>query len=105
MTFDDLDLRVGTVVRAEPNEAARKPALKLWIDFGPLGQKQSSAQLTALYSCDDLLGRQVEAAVNHGTRKVAGFNSEVLVVGVPDDEQRVALLAVERPVPNGGRVY
>jgi len=103
--FEALDLRVGRVLRAEPNEKARKPAYKLWIDFGPLGVRTSSAQLTELYRPEDLEGRTVVAAVNLGTRRIAGFPSEVLVLGVPDDQGRVVLLAVEREVPLGGRVY
>ena len=77
---ETLDVRVGRILRAKPNEKARKPAYKLWIDFGELGTKMSSAQLTALYSVEDLIGRQVIAAVNLGTRRVAGFASEVLVL-------------------------
>jgi tRNA-binding protein len=100
-----LDLRVGRVQRAEPNERARKPAYKLWIDFGPLGVKQSSAQVTDLYTPGDLAGRLVVAAVNLGTRNVAGFASEVLVLGLPDAQGRVVLLAPERDVPPGNRVY
>ena len=103
--FETLDLRVGRIVRAEPNERARKPSFKLWIDFGPLGQKTSSAQLAALYPVDQLTGRLVIAAVNLGARNVAGFMSEVLVLGVPDVKGEVVLLAVEREVPLGGRVY
>ncbi|HVK12964.1 MAG TPA: tRNA-binding protein [Gemmataceae bacterium] len=100
-----LDLRVGRITRAEPNEGARKPAYKLWIDFGPLGEKTSSAQLTELYTLDQLIGRLVVAAVNLGTRKVNGFPSEVLVLGLPDAAGRVVLLTPERDVPLGGRVY
>ncbi|HGY09164.1 MAG TPA: tRNA-binding protein [Oceanithermus profundus] len=103
--FEALDLRVGRIVRAEPNEKARQPAYRLWIDFGPLGVKTSSAQLTELYRPEELKGRLVVAAVNLGPRRVAGFTSEVLVLGVPDAEGRVVLLAVEREVPPGGRVY
>jgi tRNA-binding protein len=103
--FALLDVRVGRVVRAEPNEGARKPAFKLWIDFGPLGVKQSSAQLAALYTPEALAGRLVVAAVNLGTRKVNGFASEVLVLGLPDVDGNVVLLAPERDVPLGGRVY
>jgi tRNA-binding protein len=103
--FALLDVRVGRVLRAGPNEGARKPAFKLWIDFGPLGVKQSSAQLTALYTPESLAGRLVLAAVNLGTRKVNGFDSEVLVLGVPDAEGHVVLLAVEREVPLGGKVF
>jgi len=103
--FAALDLRVGRVMRAEPNEGARKPSFRLWIDFGPLGVKQSSAQLTTLYTAEALIGRLVIAAVNLGTRTINGFASEVLVLGLPDAEGNVVLLAVERDVPLGGRVY
>lgn len=103
--FETLDLRVGRIIRAEPNERARKPAYKLWIDFGPLGEKTSSAQLTALYRPEELVGRLVIGAMNLGTRNIAGFGSEVLVLGVPSSEGEVVLLEVEREVPLGGRVY
>lgn len=103
--FETLDLRVGRIVRAEPNERARKPSYKLWIDFGPLGEKSSSGQLRALYSAEDLVGHLVIAAVNLGSRNIAGFPSEVLVLGVPDERGEVVLLAAEREVPLGGRVF
>ena len=103
--FQQLDLRVGRIIEAEPFPAARKPAYRLRIDFGPLGVKASSAQLTGLYSPEGLIGRQVIAAVNLGTRSIAGFQSEVLVLGLPDEQGRVVLLASERDVPLGGRVY
>jgi len=103
--FQTLDLRVGRVTRAEPNPKARKPAYQLWIDFGPLGVKRSSAQLVDLYRAEELLGRLVVAAVNLGTRNIAGVPSEVLVLGLPDKEGRVVLLQVEREVPLGGRVF
>jgi tRNA-binding protein len=103
--FETLDLRVGRVVRAEPNERARKPAYKLWIDFGPLGEKTSSAQLRTLYTADELVGRLVVAAVNLGPRNIAGFTSEVLVLGLPDERGEVVLLAAAGVVPRGGRVY
>jgi len=103
--LETLDLRVGRIVRAEPNERARKPSYKLWIDFGPLGEKSSSAQVRALYSAEELVGRLVIAAVNLGTRNIAGFASEVLVLGLPDERGEVVLLAAERDVPLGGRVY
>ncbi|HKB36757.1 MAG TPA: tRNA-binding protein [Gemmataceae bacterium] len=103
--FGVLDLRVGCVRRAEPNEGARKPSYRLWIDFGPLGEKTSSAQLTDLYTAEELVGRLVIAAVNLGTRRIAGFASEVLVLGLPDEAGHVVLLAPERDVPLGGRVY
>ncbi|MBA4067204.1 MAG: tRNA-binding protein [Isosphaera sp.] len=103
--FGLLDLRVGLVVRCEPNAGARKPAFRLWVDFGPLGVKTSSAQLTALYTPDALVGRLVVAAVNLGVRTVNGFASEVLVLGLPDADGNVVLLAPDRDVPPGGRVY
>jgi tRNA-binding protein len=103
--FATLDMRVGRIARAEPNERARKPSYKLWIDFGPLGEKTSSAQLRALYRPEDLVGRLVVAAVNLGSRTIAGFTSEVLVLGLPNESGEVVLLAVEREVPLGGRVY
>ena len=96
---------MGRVLRAELNARARKPAYRLWIDFGPLGEKTSSAQLRALYPAEELVGRLVIAAVNLGTRNIAGFTSEVLVLGLPDAEGEVILLAAEREVPLGGRVY
>jgi tRNA-binding protein len=103
--FAVLDLRVGRVTRAEPNDKARKPAYKLWIDFGPLGVKTSSAQVTANYDAAGLVGHQVVAAINLGTRNIAGFASEVLVLGLPDPAGNVVLLKPERDVPPGGRVY
>lgn len=103
--FATLDLRVGRIRSAEPLAGAKKPAYKLSVDFGPLGLKGSSAQLTDLYQPADLVGRLVVCAVNLGVRRVAGFASEVLVLGLPDEAGRVVLLAVERDVPLGGRVY
>ena len=103
--FATLDLRVGRILRAESNTKARKPSYKLWIDFGPLGERTSSAQLTARYGAEDLPGRLVVAAVNLGARNIAGFTSEVLVLGVPDAEGETVLLSLEREVPVGGRVY
>jgi tRNA-binding protein len=100
-----LDVRVGRIVRAEPNTAARVPAIKLWIDFGPLGERTSSAQIASLYRPADLVGRLVLAAVNLGPKRIAGFASEVLVLGVPDAEGRVVLLQPDRDVPLGGRMY
>ena len=104
--FQTLDLRVGRIVEAAPNPKARKPSYVLRVDFGPeLGVKTSSAQLTALYRPEELVGRQVVAAVNLGTRNIAGVVSEVLVLGLPDPEGAVVLLQPEREVPLGGRVY
>ena len=103
--FEILEMRVGRIVRAEPHEQARRPAYRLWIDFGTGGVRASSAQLTDLYSPEALVGRQVVAAMNLGPRRIAGFTSEVLVLGVPDGAGRVVLLATEREVPAGGRVF
>jgi tRNA-binding protein len=103
--FPLVDMRVGRVLRVEPNAAARKPSYRLWIDFGPLGEKTSSAQLTDLYTAEQLTGRLVVAAVNLGERRIAGFLSQVLVLGLPDEAGRVVLLEPEREVPLGARVY
>ena len=103
--FEQLDMRVGRITRAEPNEAARKPSYKLWIDFGPLGERTSSAQLTHLYQPAELVGRHIIAAVNLGERRIAGFVSQVLVLGVPDESGHVVLLQPDRASPLGGRVY
>ncbi|HEU4800153.1 MAG TPA: tRNA-binding protein [Gemmatimonadales bacterium] len=103
--FEMLDLRVGRVLRAEVNEQARKPAHKLWIDFGEQGERRSSAQLAALYQPEELVGKLVIAAMNLGQRNIAGFESDVLVLGLPDAAGRVVLLQPERDVPVGGRVY
>ena len=103
--FGLLDLRVGRITRAEPNTGARKPSYRLWVDFGEAGERTSSAQLTDVYRPEELVGRQVIAAVNLGSRRIAGFVSEVLVLGVPNEAGQVVLLQPERPVPLGGRVY
>jgi tRNA-binding protein len=109
ITYDDfqkVDIRVGTVVRAEPYPEARKPAIKVWVDFGsPLGVKKSSAQLTMHYTPEGLIGRQVTAVVNFPPRQIGAFMSEILVLGVPDAGDQVVLLGPGQPVPNGGRLY
>jgi len=103
--FASIDMRVGTVLTAEPFPEARKPSFKLTIDFGPeIGVKRSSAQLTMHYQPGDLVGRQVIAAVNLGTRRIATFDSEVLVLGAMPSAMEVVLLVPERPVPNGARI-
>jgi len=103
--FFAIDLRVGTVTRAEPFPEARKPSICLWIDFGPeIGERQSSAQLTHHYTPETLVGRQIVAAVNLGDRRIAGFVSQVLVLGAMPTPHEVVLLAVEHPVENGTRI-
>jgi tRNA-binding protein len=104
--FAKVDIRVGTVVSAVPNLAARKPALTLEVDFGPaIGVKTTSAQLTELYDAGSLVGRQVAAVVNFPPKQIAKVISQVLVLGFPDAEGRVVLVEVERPVPNGGKLF
>lgn len=103
--FNRIDMRIGRVLDAELFPEARKPAYKLTIDFGPLGVKKSSAQITELYRPEDLVGRPVVAVVNFPPRRIAGFPSEVLVLGVPDEKGRVVLLRPEREAPPGARVF
>lgn len=99
--FEQLDIRIGTVVSAEPFPEARKPAIKLTIDFGPLGVKRTSAQITARYEPETLVGRQVTAIVNFPPKRIAGFVSEVLVLGGVPGEGDVILLRPDQPVENG----
>jgi tRNA-binding protein len=104
--FQRVDVRVGRVVRAEPFPEARSPSLKLWIDFGePLGIRKTSAQLAANYSAESLVDRLVVAVTNFAPKQIGRFMSEVLVLGVPDEAGAVVLLAPDRPVPAGGRMY
>ncbi len=104
--FLRVDVRVGTVTRAEPYPEARTPAIKLWIDFGDgLGERRSSAQITAHYAPETLVGRQVLAVVNFPPRQIGRFVSEVLVLGLPDADGHVVLVGPDRPVPTGGRLH
>ena len=109
ITFDDflkVDIRVGTIVSAQPFPQARKPAYKLTIDFGPvIGVKKSSAQITAHYQAEALIGRQVAAVVNFPPRQIGPFMSEVLTLGFPDEKGEVVLIGPSLPVPDGGRLF
>jgi len=104
--FEAVEMRVGRILRVERNEKARNPAYKLWIDFGEeIGVKQSSAQIVDLYAPEELVGRLVVAVTNFPPKMVAGWMSEALVLGVPDDEGRVCLLSVDGLPPLGARVF
>ena len=104
--FLKVDIRVGTVVRAEPFPEARTPAYRLWVDFGPeIGERKTSAQITRHYAVAALVGRQVVAVVNFPAKQIGPFRSEVLVLGVPDEDGEVVLLGPTRKVPDGGRMY
>jgi len=109
ISFDDflkVDIRVGEVVRAEPFPEARKPSIRLWVDFGgDLGVKKSSAQITAHYVPRSLIGRQVLAVVNVPPRQIGPVRSEILVLGLPDDAGEVVLIGPDQPVPKGGRLH
>jgi tRNA-binding protein len=104
--FDAVDIRVGRITRAEPFPEARKPAYKLWVDFGPeIGEKRSSAQITVHYTLDELVGRQVLAVVNFPPRQIGPVMSEVLVLGVPDENGAVVLIGPSHDVPLGGKLF
>ena len=109
ISYDDfakVDIRVGRITRAEPFPEARKPAIKLWVDFGPeVGEKKSSAQITRHYRPEELVGRQVLAVVNFPPRQIGKVMSEVLVLGVPDAEGEVVLIGPGQDVPLGGRLF
>lgn len=104
--FEAVDIRVGRITRAEPFSEARKPAIKLWVDFGPgIGEKRSSAQITKHYTPEGLIGRQVLAVVNFPPRQIGPVMSEVLVLGVPDEEGQVVLIGPGHDVPLGGKLF
>ena len=109
ISFDDfmkVDIRVGVITKAEPYPEARKPAFKLWVDFGPeLGERKSSAQITKHYTVEELPGKKVMAVVNFPPRQIGKFMSEILVLGVPDEDNEVVLLTPDKDVPIGGRLY
>ena len=104
--FENVDIRVGTIRRAEPFTEANRPAIKLWVDFGPvIGEKKTSAQITRYYKPDALIGRQVAAVVNFPPKQIGKFMSEILVLGFPDEDDEVVLIAPDRPVPDGGKLF
>ena len=109
ISYDDfakVDIRVGTVIRAEPYPEARHPTYKIWVDFGPgIGEKKTSAQVTKHYTPENLVGRQVAAVVNFPPRQIGKFMSEVLVLGFPDADGGVVLIGPEQAVANGGKLH
>lgn len=103
--FDAVELRVGTITRVEPFPEARKPAYKVWVDFGPeIGEKKSSAQITALYTAEELVGRRIIGVVNFPPRQIGPFMSEFLLTGFADAEGRIVMAVPDKPVPNGAKL-
>lgn len=104
--FARVDIRVGTIIRAEPYPEARKPAIKVWVDFGDeVGERKTSAQLTRHYTPETLTGRQVAAVVNFPPKQIGKFMSEILILGFPDADGEVVLIAPDQSIPNGGRLF
>lgn len=104
--FEKVDIRVGTILKAEEFPEARKPAIKLTVDFGEaIGIKRTSAQITTLYTCENLVGRQVAAVVNFPPKQIGPFMSEVLALGFPDEAGRIVLVAPDKKIPNGGKLF
>lgn len=104
--FDKIELRIGTILRVEPFEKARKPAYKIWVDLGEeIGVKKSSAQVTFHYQPNDLIGRQVLCVCNFAPRQIADFMSEILITGFSDEQANIILASTEKPIPNGARLH